>query len=161
MENSIKENKTTIKINRTFNLPLATVWKAWSEAESMKKWFSPEGYTAPESTVDFKIGGKFLNSMKSPDGKVTWSMGAYKEIVPLKKIVYLDGFADADGNIVPASYYGMPGDWDLQLPVTVEFEEANGNTNMTLKHSGLPAEAADDCVKGWQMCFDKLEQNVK
>ncbi|HMI08551.1 MAG TPA: SRPBCC domain-containing protein [Flavobacterium sp.] len=161
MENLINEKKKTISINRTFNLPLTTVWKAWTEPESLKKWFSPEGYTTPSSTVDFTIGGKYLNSMKSPDGKETWSTGTYKEIIPFKKIVYSDSFADPEGNIVPASYYKMPGEWDLQLIVTVEFEEIDGKTNMKLQHADLPVEMADDCIKGWNSCFDKLEKNLK
>ncbi|MES2379590.1 MAG: SRPBCC domain-containing protein [Bacteroidota bacterium] len=158
MENLNKENKKTITIERTFNSPLAAVWKAWSEPESLKKWFSPEEYTAPNSTINFTVGGKYFNSMQAPDGKVTWSTGTYKEIVPLKKIVYSDSFADAQGNIVPASYYGMPGDWDLELRVTVEFEEWDGKTKMKLQHEGLPIEVADDCKQGWNSCFDKLER---
>ena len=155
------ENKKAISINRTFDLPLSTVWKAWSEPESLKLWFSPEGYTSPDSTIDFRVGGKYHNSMKSPEGKVTWSTGTYQEIVPHKKIVHSDSFADEEGNVVPASYYGMPGDWDLELKITAEFEEKDGKTTIKLTHEGLPADQAADCEKGWQSCFDKLEKNVK
>ncbi len=161
MENLTKEDKKTISIVRTFNLPLKTVWKGWSEPESLKLWFSPEGYTCPSSMIEFKVGGKFLNSMRESNGKETWSTGTYEEIVPFKKIVYLDSFANSEGNIVPASYYKMPGKWDLQLRVTVEFEEVDGKTKMKLRHEDLPIDAADDCVEGWQSCFDKLEKNLK
>lgn len=161
MENLVKEQKKTISIERTFDLPLATVWKAWTDAESMKKWFSPETYTTPSATIDFRVGGSYFFSMKAPDGKETWSKGTYEEIVPSKKIVYSDSFADADGNIVPASYYNMTGDWDLELKVTVEFEEEDGKTKMKLQHEGLPSEMAEDCKKGWQSCFDKLEREFK
>ena len=157
MENLTQENKKAISISRTFDLPIDTVWKAWSEAESLQKWFSPEGYTNPFTTVDFKAGGKFFSSMKSLDGKETWSTGTYKEILPFKKIVYTDSFADSEGNIVSGSYYNMPGDWDLELPVTVEFEDLNGKTEMKIVHENLPVEAADDCIEGWESCFDKLE----
>jgi uncharacterized protein YndB with AHSA1/START domain len=160
MDNSIKD-KQTITIDRPFDLPLATVWKAWTEADSFKKWFSPEGYTVPSANIDFRVGGKFLSAMKAPDGKETWSTGTYKEITPMKKIIYLDSFADAAGNIVPASYYGMPGDWGTELRVTVTFEENDGKTHMHLQHEGLPAEMADDCVKGWNSCFDKLGTSFK
>ncbi|HEY0091801.1 MAG TPA: SRPBCC domain-containing protein [Flavobacterium sp.] len=159
MQNPIQQ-KQTILINRTFDLPLSTMWKAWSEPESFKKWFSPEGYTAPSSTIDFRIGGKYLNAMKGPEGNEIWSTGIYKEIIPLKKIVYSDSFADAQGNIVPPSYYKMPGQWDLQLIVTVEFEEVDGKTNLKLQHTGIPGEMADECTKGWQSCLDKLEKNL-
>ena len=162
-ENDIStlEKQKTITIKRTFNLPLTTIWKAWTEPESFKKWWGPEGYTCPYCKIDFNVGGKYLNSMKGPDGKEIWSTGTYSEIVPREKIVYTDSFADSNGKIVPASFYNMAGEWDLELVVTVTFEEVNGKTNMTLRHAGLPVEISDDCIKGWQSSFDKLEKNVK
>jgi hypothetical protein len=45
--------------------------------------------------------------------------------------------------------------------ITVEFEEVDRKTNMTIQHSGLPVEIADDCIQGWQSSFDKLESNVE
>ncbi len=161
MDNLTAEKHKTVLIDRTFNLPLSTVWKAFTEPESMKKWWGPEGYTSTDCVIDFKVGGKFLASMQSADGKKTWSTGTYKEIVPLKKIVNTDSFADSDGNIVPASYYKMPGDWALALMVTTEFEEVDGKTKILLQHVGLPIEISDDCMKGWQSSFDKLEKNFK
>lgn len=161
IENQTSEKQKTITIKRTFNLPLSTVWKAWIDPESCKKWWAPEEFTCPSCTIDFKVGGNYLNSMKGPDGIEIWSTGTYKEIIPLKKIVSTDNFSDSKGNIVPASYYKMPGEWSSELLVTVEFEEVDGKTNMHLQHSGLPAEIADDCIKGWQSMFDKLEMTFK
>ena len=144
---------------RTFNLPLTTVWKAWSDAESLKKWWGPKGYTCPDCTIDFRVGGKFLASMQSEDGKKSWGTGTYKEIIPMQKIVNTDSFSDSEGNIVPASYYNMPGEWKEELLVTFEFEEVDGTTNLKLKHEGLPPEMIDDCRKGWQSSLDKIEEN--
>jgi uncharacterized protein YndB with AHSA1/START domain len=127
----------------------------------MKKWWGPKEYTCPDCSIDFKVGGKFLASMQGADGKKIWSTGTYKEIVPLKKIVNTDSFADSTGNIVPASYYKMSGDWGLELLVTTEFEEVDGKTNISLQHAGLPVELSDECMQGWQSSFDKLESNMK
>ncbi len=160
-ETPTTENLQTITIKRQFNLPLNTVWKAWTEVESCKKWWGPKEYTCTSCAIDFKVGGKNLSAMKSPDGKEIWSTGTYKEIIPMKKIVVTDSFADKSGNIVPASQYNMPGEWPMELMLTLEFEEVSGNTNMTLHHAGLPADMANDCVKGWQSSFDKLENNVR
>jgi len=157
---TITENKA-ISIKRTFCLPLSLVWKAWTEPESFKKWWGPKEYTCPHCRIDFTTGGKYLNSMKAADGKEIWSTGTYKEIIPFKKIVYTDSFADSKANIVPASDYQMPGEWALEMMVTVEFEEVDGKTNLLLQHVGLPVEMGDDCMKGWQSSFDKLENNVK
>ena len=160
-ENLIVEKHKTISIKRTFKLPLNKVWKAWTEAQSFKKWWGPKEYTCPDCTIDFKIGGKYLASMQGEDGKKVWSTGTYKEIILQKKIVYTDSFADSTGNIVPASEYNMPGEWESELLVTLNFEEVNGKTNMSLQHEGLPVEMGDDCMKGWQSSFDKLESNIK
>ena len=154
------EKQKTIAIERTFNLPISTVWKAWSEPESFKKWWGPEGYTCPDCTIDFEVGGKYLANMKAPDGKDNWSTGTYKEIVPQKKIVYSDSFADSKGNKVPGSEYGMP-EMPMETMVTVEFEEKGNETVMTLHHAGMPVSMVDDCTKGWQSCFDKMESNIK
>ncbi len=154
------EQQKTISIHRTLNLPLTTVWEAWSEPESFKKWWGPKEFTCPDCSIDFKVGGKFLASMQGEDGKKIWSTGTYKEIIRQKKIVVTDSFADSKGNIVPASDYKMP-DMELELLVTVEFEEANGKTNISLRHAGLATEIADECIKGWQSSFDKMESNLK
>lgn len=151
----------TILIDRIFDLPLSTVWKAWTEQESFKQWWGPKEYTCPDCTIDFKIGGKYLASMQGADGKKIWSTGTYKEIIPLKKIIYTDSFSDSNGNIVPASEYKMPGDWAKELMVTLQFEEVDGITKMSLQHEGLPIEISEDCIKGWQSSFDKLESNIK
>lgn len=158
-DNSTAETQKTILVNRTFDLPLATVWKAWTEAESMKKWWGPEEYTCPDCSIDFKVGGKYLASMQAANGKKVWSTSTYKEIIPLKKIVNTDSFADSEGNIVPASYYKMEGEWELELQVTTEFEQVNGKTSISLQHAGLPAEISEDCMKGWQSSFDKPAKN--
>ncbi len=152
--------KKTIIIERTFDLPIDKVWKAFSDSEYLKKWFSPKDYTVPNSQIDFREGGKYLNSMKAPDGKETWSTGTFTEIVHHKRIVYSDSFSDSKGNVVPASYYNMSGDWGDTLIVTVEFEEVDGKTKMKLTHEGLPYEMAEDCKEGWNSCFDKLEKEI-
>jgi uncharacterized protein YndB with AHSA1/START domain len=155
------EKQKTISLERTFSLPLDTVWKAWTEPEYFKKWWGPKEYTCPNCTIDFRIGGKVLAAMQGPDGKKVWSTGTYKEIIDHKKIVVTDSFADNEGNVVKASYYDMPGEWPKELLVTIQFEEKDGKTNMKLQHAGLPLEMAEDCIKGWQSSFDKLETNIK
>ncbi|HMG16585.1 MAG TPA: SRPBCC domain-containing protein, partial [Saprospiraceae bacterium] len=129
-----------LTINRVLNLSLKSVWKAWSEPESFKKWWGPNDYTCPYCEIDFSIGGKYLADMKGPDGKETWSTGQYMEIIPLKKIVYSDSFSDDKGNKLSANDVGMPGDWPLESKVTVELEEKNGKTSMRLVHEGIPEE---------------------
>ena len=149
-----------IVINRVFNLPVSEVWLAWTDAEYFKKWWGPRGFTCPSSKMEAKVGGKYLNCMRGPDGKEYWSAGVVKELIPERKLVVTDSFSDDKGNIKPASEYGMPGDWPKELLITVYLEEADGATKMKLRHQGIPAEMREDCIKGWNESFDKLEENI-
>jgi len=98
--------------------------------------------------------------MRSPEGKDYWSTGVYREIVPVERLVCTDSFADADGNVVPASSYGMTGEWPDELLVTVTFEEQPWKTRMTLKHEGFPPGAVSSQTQaGWNESFDKLAES--
>ena len=149
-----------IVINRVFNLPVSVVWLAWTDGEYFKKWWGPKDFTCPSSKMEAKVGGKYLNCMRGPDGKEYWSTGEVKELIPERKLVVTDSFSDEKGNIKSAAEYGMPGDWPKELLITVYLEEADGATKMKLRHQGVPDEMREDCIKGWNESFDKLEENI-
>jgi uncharacterized protein YndB with AHSA1/START domain len=74
--------------------------------------------------------------------------------------VIADNFSDEHGNIISASEYGMPGDWPKELLITFSLEEADGATKLKLTHEGIPEEMREECIKGWNESFDKLEKNI-
>jgi len=161
-EVSQTRNRNELTIVRVFDAPREAVWKAWTDPERAKRWWGPEGFTAPFIKIDLRVGGKYLFCMRSPDGKDYWSTGVYREIVPLQRIVSTDSFADEKGNVVPASHYGMPSDLPMEMLVTVTFEELGGKTRMTLRHVGLPAgEQSKMAEQGWNASFDKLAKALK
>ncbi len=156
-----KENKDELIITRIFDAPRERVWKAWTEPELYKQWWGPKNFTAPVSKIDLRVGGKYLSCMRGPDGKDYWSAGVYSEIVPRERLVLTDSFADADGNVVPASHYGMIGEWPLELLVTVTFEDIGKRTKMTVEHEGIPAGMMREMTEtGWNESFDKLAENI-
>lgn len=145
-------------IRRVFDAPVESVWNAWTDPRKLALWCGPEGFTSPSYKVDLRVGGKYLFCMRSPEGQDYWSTGVYREIVPLKRIVFTDSFADSEGNVVAASYYGMKGYWPLELTVTVTFRKEGNGTVMTLQHDGIPRDMKSDCEAGWSGSFDKLER---
>jgi uncharacterized protein YndB with AHSA1/START domain len=156
------EKGNDILITRILDAPREVVWKAWTDPEHVKRWWGPKDFTAPIVKSDFRVGGKYLYCMRSAEGKDYWSTGIYREIIPQEKIVATDSFADEKGNIVPASHYGMAGDWPLELLVTVTFEEQGNKTKFTLRHAGLPAGDMLKMTKdGWNESLDKFAESLR
>jgi len=153
-----KKGKELI-ISRIFDAPRELVWKVWTVPDLIMRWWGPEGFTAPVAKIDLRVGGKYLYAMRSPEGKDFWSTGIYRELVPPERIVATDSFADEKGNVVPASHYGMTGDWPSELLATMTFEDQKGKTKFTLRHEGLPpGEMTESAKAGWNGSFDKLEK---
>jgi uncharacterized protein YndB with AHSA1/START domain len=162
------EKPNDLMITRILEAPRETVWKAWTDCEIVKNWCGPKGFTAPFCRNDFRAGGKYLYAMKAPEGKeawsgkTIWSTGVYREIVPMKRIVSTDSFADENGNVVSAKEYGMNADFPLELMLTVTFEDMDGKTKITLMHVGFPTAAdRDGAREGWNESLDKLETLLK
>lgn len=146
-------------IERVFDAPRELVWKAWTDPEAMMQWWGPRGYTTPHCEIDARTGGTFFLCMRSPEGNDIWVKGEYREVVEPERIVCTDCFADEHGNIVPASHYGMEGDFPLEMLITVMLEDMGGKTKMTLRHEGLPAgEQRDGANVGWNESFDRLDE---
>lgn len=161
-----KAAEQELVITRIFDAPRELLWKAWTDPASFKQWWGPKDFTVPNISIDLRPGGKYVYCMRGagPDGVVRdyCGTGTYKEIVPPERIVCTDSFADEKGNVVPASHYGMEGDWPLELLVTVTFEDDNGRTRMTLRHAGLPAGQMREMTgAGWNESFDKLAKVLK
>ena len=151
----VAKNETSVntegelEITRVFNAPRTLVWRCWTEAELLKQWFGPEGFTIPRCTIDLRVGGKFLLGMHSPDGRDMWLTGTYREIGPVERLVKTESMADAEGNVV---------DEGQETLVTLKLEEeGKSRTRMTLWHAGLPeGDHRKGAGEGYRQAFEKL-----
>ena len=154
---SKKTQLRELVITRIFDAPRDLVWKAWTEPESVKQWWGPKAFTAPVSKIDLRVGGEYLNCMRSPDGKDYWSKGTFQEITRFERLVMTDSFSDEKGHTVPASYYGMSQDFPLENTITATFEKHDGDqTKFTLRYASLPDQDFEDAQSGWNETLDKL-----
>jgi uncharacterized protein YndB with AHSA1/START domain len=146
----------TIVITRKFNGSPARVFEAWTDTDKVSRWWGPRGFTASVCKIDLQEGGEYHYCVRSPEGMEYWTKGIFNEIVSGKRIVATDLFSDINGNIIPAAAVGLPEDWPSTLLWTVDFELADQQTKLTLRHMGLPPEMVESCRAGWNESFDKL-----
>ena len=77
-----------LRLSRLFNAPVELVWEVWTNPDHIKNWWGPEGFTNSIQKMEVKAGGEWQLVMHGPDGTDYKNKSIFKEIVPLKKIVY-------------------------------------------------------------------------
>jgi uncharacterized protein YndB with AHSA1/START domain len=156
-KNTVNEKERMV-ITRIFDAPRALVWKAWTDPQYVMQWWGPKGFTAPVCKIDFRVGGKFLCCMKSPDGQEMWNGGEYHEIVPYEKIVYSLYFADSKGNKVEPEQLGIKHEAVEDARDVVIFEDfGNGQTKLTMIGNETMEDAKNSGqLEGWNEIFEKV-----
>ncbi|PZC41886.1 MAG: putative conserved protein YndB, AHSA1/START domain [Chloroflexi bacterium] len=151
-------NEPGLTVERVFDAPPALIWRAWTEPEHFKRWYGPQGVTMPTCEIDFRLGGRHLFGLQMPDGNGYWTTGVYQEISPIERFAYTDAFADAQGNVVPGTHYGMSDDAHTETVVTVILEDiGGGKTKLTLRQAvWADAAMAQGASDGWNQALDKL-----
>jgi uncharacterized protein YndB with AHSA1/START domain len=144
-----------VVVTRVFDAPRPLVWKVFTEAEHVMRWWGPERFTSPRCEIDLRVGGRYLLCMRSPQGKDGYTTGVFREIVAPERLVYTQSMADADGNPVSPAAMGMP-DFPDETLVTIAFVERGERTEVTLRQAGMPAAMGDMAGGGWRESFDKI-----
>jgi uncharacterized protein YndB with AHSA1/START domain len=150
-----------VVIERSFDAPVALIWKMWTEPDHFKAWYGPQGARIPVADMDVRVGGRRVIGMdiETPNGVIQmWFTGEYREVVPNRRLVFTESMADAEGNVLSPSDIGMPAGHPTTTEVTVELEEIEGRTNMVMTHAGISPESPG--AAGWTMAFEKLAAYV-
>lgn len=123
-------------MSRLLKAPRDTVFRAWSDAAYVKRWFAPEGIAIPEAVVELHNGGRFEICMRLPDGTLHWSRGRFTEVVAPEKIVFA-GAVDGPG-----------GKWFNAVTTISLTEEAGGTRLHVVQEYELFAREALGALKG-------------
>jgi uncharacterized protein YndB with AHSA1/START domain len=78
---------TSIVITRVFDAPRHLVWRAWTEPDLIKQWWTADRGTATLIEVDLRVGGRWRYVMRASAGFEVAFSGEYREIVPDERIV--------------------------------------------------------------------------
>lgn len=75
-------------ISRILDAPAELVWEVWTNPGHICNWWGPDGFTCTITKMDLTPGGDWLLVLHGPDGTDFDNKSVFKEVVPLKKIVY-------------------------------------------------------------------------
>lgn len=123
-------------ITRTFAAPRDLVFRAFTEAERLARWWGPKGFTMRSQRLDLRPGGIYHYCMRAADGREMWGKFTWVEIDPPGKLVFIGAFADREGNTIRPPFADP---WPPEIRNTITFTEQDGKTTVTLR--GAPHEA--------------------
>lgn len=147
--------------SRVFEAPIERAWKAWTDAELVKKWWGPAKFRCPTAKIDFREGGVSLVSMKAPKefgGQESFNLWAYKRIIPMERIEFVQTFSDKNGNKLHPAQIGMPPDFPEEITTVVTFKDlGNGRTEMTVVQNADLGQMTKMATMGMAQSLDKME----
>ena len=62
------------------------VWRAWSDADQVMRWWGPQGFTSPMCRMDFREGGTTVVCMRSAENWELYNTWTYRSIEPMDRI---------------------------------------------------------------------------
>lgn len=135
----------SLAVSRTIAAPASKVFEAWLDPEMIAKFMRPiPEMPAPDVTNDPVEGGRFGIVMKAGEDEIPHA-GTYKEISRYSRLVFTwESPFSVDGSTV-----------------TLDFEEVDGKTNVTLTHVKFPSEESrDNHNAGWGSILEALENTL-
>jgi uncharacterized protein YndB with AHSA1/START domain len=122
------------------------VYQAWLKPELAVQWFSPENLKPVSFHTDAKVGGSYVHVMTGPEGANLTTIGKYLELIENKKIVFT---------------WGSPEKGVAESVVTVELEDKDGGTLVTLTQVKLPEDLVTPHIQGWESALRQLGKFFK
>ena len=143
-EGSTADRKLVIE--RVFKAAPERVFRAWTDASILAKWWGPEGFTAPDATLDVRVGGAWKSTMVGPKGEAHVVSGVYREIAPPKRLVMTWAWEN-------------DGKRGHETVIELTFEPAAGGTKMRMVQSLFEnVDQRDQHNMGWSSSFNDLER---
>jgi uncharacterized protein YndB with AHSA1/START domain len=147
------EELAPLRLSRLLHARRETVFRAWSRAEHVSRWFAPETFTIPDATVEMRVGGAFKLTMRSPAGEEHRLRGTFIEIVPQTRLVIDMQVADTAGNDLFRAY------------TEIGFADALGGTQLDIVQTYTmldPSKAwmVKGAPEGWRSTLENLEREA-
>ena len=137
----------TFVIERTYDAPVAEVFRAWADPILKARWFagSAEALGAGYE-LDFRVGGREVNRGGPPGGPLYTYESEFRDIIPEQRIIYTyEMFADETRISVSVA--------------TVQFRSRDAATQLVLTEQGVFLDGHDTVAQreeGTRTLLDSL-----
>ena len=134
---------TTLHLRRTVPASREAVFSAWTDPDSVRRWFGAPDTSIPRADLDVRVGGDYRIEMESPLGTAS-VFGTYIEVERPERLVYT------------FCWEGLPAPI-AETQVTVEFHDRGAATEVVLTHERQPSRAVHEWHRwGWTHSLERF-----
>lgn len=146
-------------LERVVDVPRELVWKAWTNPEHLKKWFTPAPWTTIDCEIDLRPGGIFRTVMQSPEGQEFPNVGCYLEVIENEKLVFT-------GALLPGYRPARQPEGEFLMSAILLLEPHGEGTKYTAialhnSNEDMKKHESMGFYQGWGAALDQLVALVK
>jgi uncharacterized protein YndB with AHSA1/START domain len=139
-----KSRAPSFTFRRTLKAAPEKVFAAWTQPESLSRWFGPGDAKAVCVELDVRVGGRYRVVVHTASGEEHRVGGTYREVVPGRKLVFTWAWESTP---------------ERESLVTVEIAPTAGGAQLIFTHERFFDEAARERhQRGWTQSLERLER---
>src|SRR5262245_7936172 len=146
-------DRRQLVIKRTIDAPRHDVFRAWTDAGRLARWWGPRGFTNPVVELDAREAGAIRVEMRGPDGTIYPMAGVFGELVVPERIVFLSAALNDDGHPL----------FETENVVTFVEEQAGTCVRVFVRLTWWWPEAPpylEGMEEGWEQSLERLAEVV-
>jgi uncharacterized protein YndB with AHSA1/START domain len=138
-----------LKLVRRFATKPEQVFRAFADPKRLVRWWGPEGYTVPVCEMDVRPGGRWLTTMREPEGGDHTVSGVYREVEAPTRLVFTWAWHEN----------GVRGH---ETVVTIALKPHGSGTELTLTQGVFEtSEGSRMHGQGWSSSLDCLAEYLR
>jgi uncharacterized protein YndB with AHSA1/START domain len=148
MAGSEHPSEMRLHLERVLDVPQGRVYASFVDADQVRRWWGPAGFTVPRLEFDPTEGTDYRIAMQPPDGDVFHIRGTFREVEPPRRLAFTFIYEEPDPD-------------DQETLVTLTFDSTDPGTRVILDQGPFKTAARLELHReGWTDTFERLERSL-
>jgi uncharacterized protein YndB with AHSA1/START domain len=140
--------ETRLQLERLLAAPRERVFAAFVDAEQLRRWWGPNGFTVARLQFDAVEGRVYRIEMQPPAGDVFHIRGTFRAVEAPRRLVFTFDYEEPDPD-------------DQETVVTLSFEPSGQGTRVLLDQGPFKTAARVELHRdGWTDTLERLEGSL-
>ena len=137
-----------LRLEKIIAVPPERVFVAFVDAEQVRRWWGPAGFTVPRLQFDAVERREYRIVMQPPDGDVFHIRGTFRAVEASRRLIFTFIYEEPDPD-------------DQETLVTLTFEPAEAGSRVILDQGPFKTPARLELHRdGWTETLERLERSL-